>query len=305
MDTNKTAKAQAYFEENPYAPTSDAVTLFGCGKRTARRAKQRAIEGSGDHPPRVLLLDIETSPMEVLVWGLYKQRISIDNIVKEWACLCWAAKWLFDDKIMSDVVSTQDAINRKDGAVMRSIWKLIDQADIIIGHNVRKFDARKLNARFIVNALPPPMPYQVIDTLQVSQRHFAFSSHKQAYLAKFFDLTHKIETNFGLWRRCITGDKTALNEMLRYNQGDVRTLEELYVMLRPWIKSHPNMGLYVDSDSEVCPNCGGSELNWKGSYYTPAGKYRSFRCRCGAIGRSRLSGLDKEQRKNLTISIAR
>ena len=42
MDTTKTAKAVAYFKENPDAPTSDAVTLFGVAKRTARRAKFRA-----------------------------------------------------------------------------------------------------------------------------------------------------------------------------------------------------------------------------------------------------------------------
>ena len=39
MDTSKTAKARAYFRDHPDAPTSDAVTLFGCAKRTARRAK--------------------------------------------------------------------------------------------------------------------------------------------------------------------------------------------------------------------------------------------------------------------------
>jgi len=47
-------------------------------------------------------------------------------------------------------------------------------------------------------------------------------------------------------------------------------------------------------------------LNWKGTYYTPAGRFETFRCEaCGAIGRSRYSELGKEQKRNLTVPVAR
>ena len=73
--------------------------------------------------------------------------------------------------------------------------------------------------------------------------------------------------------------------------------------IRPWIKGHPNLGLYIDTDKTVCTNCGNQTLNWAGYYYTPAGRYRSFRCdKCQAIGRSRVSDLDKETRARLLLS---
>ena len=53
--------------------------------------------------------------MEVYVWGLYKQFISHNNIIKDkngneksWYVLSWAAKWLYDDDVMSDIVTPEE-----------------------------------------------------------------------------------------------------------------------------------------------------------------------------------------------------
>jgi hypothetical protein len=35
--------------------------------------------------------------------------------------------------------------------------------------------------------------------------------------------------------------------MEAYNIHDVRILEETYLMLRPWIKPHPNMALFIST----------------------------------------------------------
>lgn len=293
--------------------------IVGCSRRHARRIRSAirsevTSESKINHKaPKVLILDIETSPMEVLVWGLYKQRPSDANVLKEWSILSWACKWLFDDEIMSRSVTAKEAIDREDGNIIRALWDIIDEADIVIAHNAVNFDIRKINARFVLNRLPPPMPYQVIDTLKVSQRNFAFSTHKLDYINKLLDFERKIKTNYGLWKRCIRGDSSALKEMETYNRGDVVALEEFYVYLRPWVKSHPNMGLYVDTVKDdgtfitVCPTCGSEILKhqWKGFYYTPAGKYRTFRCVCGSIGRSRYSSIGKGARKVLSVSVAR
>lgn len=265
--------------------------------------------------PRILLLDIETSPMEVFVWGLSKNDyIPHDHIIEEWAILSWAAKWLFNSEVMSELVNYKDAKARRDKSITGKIWKLVDKADIVIAHNLKGFDKRKLNARFVVNGLLPPLPYQDIDTLRHSRSQFAFSSHKLDHLARMFLTSQKLKTEHSLWRRCvgkngkgntIADRKAALQEMVTYNKSDVFTLEELYLELRPWMKSHPNVGLYIDGAGTVCPNCGNSKLSWQGFYYTPAGKYQAFRCECGAIGRSRYSELDTEDRKRLSVSVAR
>ena len=236
--------------------------------------------------PKILLYDIETAPMEVFVWGLYKQYIPHDNIIKNWFVLSWAAKWLYDDKIISDVVTPQEARDRSDKRVINGIWKLLDNADICVGHNIDRFDDRKLKARFIDNCLKHPTPYKTVDTLKVARKNFAFVSYKQDYLTKLFSLNEKINTGelggFDLWKRCVSGDKIALNLMLEYNEQDVRGLEDVYIKLRPYIRNHPNLGVMMDAD--VCPNCGSDHIEeeYDSFYYTAANKFQVYRCMaCG------------------------
>jgi DNA polymerase elongation subunit (family B) len=234
--------------------------------------------------PRILLFDIETAPMEVYVWGLYKQRIPHTNIIKDengreksWFVLSWAAKWLFDTRVQSDTVTPDEAVNRDDSRILKSIWTLLDQADIVIAHNGDRFDIRKLNARFIDNEMNPPSPYRSIDTLKVARKEFAFVSYKQDFLTKHFKLPQKLDTEFQLWIDCIHGDDSALKRMARYNRHDVMGLEAVYLKLRPFMKNHPNLGILMDAD--VCPNCGCSHMEETDSVYlTSAGKYPVFRC---------------------------
>jgi hypothetical protein len=109
----------------------------------------------------------------------------------------------------------------------------------------------------------------------------------------------------GLWDKCVHHDERALKKMLAYNKRDVVVLEELYLKIRPWIKGHPNLALYIDTDRTICTNCMNDELEWGGFYTTPSGRYKAFRCnKCGAIGRNRSSDLTKEERDQLMLSIA-
>jgi AraC-like DNA-binding protein len=257
--------------------------------------------------PKILLLDIETMMMEVFVWFLGKQRIPYDNVIQEWNCISWAAKWLFASDVMSDIQTPEEAKNREDKRILTSLWPLVNEADIIIGQNLSRFDVRKINARFLYHNFIPPFSYQVVDTLTEMKRYFAFSSYRLDDVCKFLKLNTKIESSYGLWKRCLAGDEKSLNRMNTYNKNDVLILEELYLRIRPWIKSHPNVGLYMDTDNNsVCSNCGSDKLKHEGKYYTPAGRFLAFRCEsCGAVCRSRYSDIDREERESLVISVAR
>lgn len=252
--------------------------------------------------PRVLVFDIETSPMTVMVWGLYEQRISSDNVLEDWFVLSYAAKWLCDDEVISNVLTSQEVKNRNDKRIVEEMWKLFDEADIVIAYNGNHFDIRKLNARFIYHDMKPPSPYQSIDPLLVARKSFSFSSNKLDFVNSYLSLGNKIHEGFDLWRKCYSANAEALKEMETYNRQDVVALEELYMKIRPWITSHPNLGVYLDTNETVCPKCGNAELSWKGFYFTPAGKYRAFRCECcGAVGRSKQNELDKDKRKSLVV----
>ena len=311
----KKERVWQYFQKNPReakATNKEVANALGLSRKTVQRARR----GFKDkYIPRILILDIETSPMVTFVWGLYKQRLNPNQIVKDWSIISWSAKWLFEDKVMGEVVTGEEANAREDWRIISEAWHLLDEADILIGQNVQSFDRRKLNARFILAGHPPPSSYQVIDTLKVSQKHFAFASHKLDYLGQLLLNKKKIKTDYDLWKRCVneemftTGEdqEDALQEMLTYNKGDVLLTEEVYLELRPWITSHPNLGLYVSGTGEVCANCGSKvELSDNRKYYTPAGRFKSYRCGdCGAIGRSRYSDLKDDERKALFVGVAR
>ena len=279
-------------------------------ERMMRTAKKRGMVVTSDSElpkkPNVLILDIETSLMTFFGWTPGQQYVRPDQIITDWYTLSWACKWLFEPDVYSRVLIPKESIENNDKRIIDSIWRFLDKADILIIHNAR-FDVRKLNARFIYYDMPPPSPYKVIDTLLVMRREALFSSNKQDELAKTLGLRRKIEhEGLDLWKKCFRGDAKALLKMEEYNRGDILSLEELYVRIRPFIKSHPNMNLFVEGDGNACPNCGGTKISWMDKFYvTSVNKYSCFRCAdCGAVGRSRSTAIAKEDRIHIT-SIAR
>ena len=219
--------------------------------------------------PKILIFDIETSPLEAYVYqkSVWKANISPDKIISPWFTLTWSAKWLFDDETMSDRLTGEEALNENDARITKSLWKLFDEADVLVAHNGDGFDVPNMNTRFLVNGLTPPSPYQRIDTLKVAKKEFGFTHNGLDALAHTLGLKGKIETNFDLWKRCKQGSDEALKEMEIYNRQDVNLLEEVYLELRPWIKSHPSMALFIESDKPVCPVCGHDHLVEKGNGY--------------------------------------
>lgn len=258
--------------------------------------------------PKILILDIETSPLKAYIWqkSVWNSNVKEDQVLSEWFMLCWSAKWLFDDAIHSDRLTGKEAKREDDGRIVKSLWELLNSADIVVAHNGDSFDVPNMNTRFIVNNLPPTSPYQTIDTVSVARRQFGFTHNNLNALARVFGFKVKLETNFELWKKCVEGDDKALQRIQEYNRHDVKLLEEIYMKIRPWIHSHPNLGLYGESTEPVCSNCGSKSIEKTDKfYYTLTGKYELYKCECGAYIRVRTSSVTKEQKKNLLVSIAK
>ena len=241
--------------------------------------------------PRILILDIETVPMKAYVWKRWKENISLDQTISEWFILCWSAKWLNNEYTYYDNLTPEEIKEENDYRILSSLYNLLDEADIVIAHNGSHFDIPKINSRLIVNGFNPPSPYKQIDTLDVAKKQFGFSSNKLDALATYFGIENKNETNFNLWKKCLEGDKEAIDYMVKYNINDVEILEKVYLRLRPWIKNHPNMSIYNDNKL-VCSCCGSAKLEpiKDSTYDTNISKFPIFRCKnCGAISRSRVS----------------
>ena len=240
--------------------------------------------------PKILIFDIETAPLKAFVWNLWKENIPLDRIISDYFIICWSAKWLYAPEVMSDCLTPEEIFAEDDSRIIKRLHELIDAADVVVTHNGNRFDIPRINTRFIVNGLNPPAPYFSVDTCAVARKQFGFSSNKLDALAKYLGYSPKLETNFDLWRRCLEGDEEALNYMVKYNKRDVTLLEEVYIKLKPWIKGHPNYGVFLDSSEPSCSNCGSDKLERIPNkfYYTQFNKYPLFRCTdCGAVVRGR------------------
>jgi hypothetical protein len=89
------------------------------------------------------------------------------------------------------------------------------------------------------------------------------------------------------------GDPEALKHDEEYCKQDVLSTEELYLFLRPYMKTHPNMSVLMDryvplkEDEVYCPRCVKVVHAWKWSkkYSLPSGNtHRATNCpHCRAV----------------------
>jgi hypothetical protein len=228
---------------------------------------------------RVLLYDIETSPNLAYVWGKWEQDVIAFK--DEWHMITFSYKWLGENKTY--VKSLPDYLLYKkdktnDKALIEDLWKLFDEADVVIAHNGNSFDQKKTNARFIYHGLPPPSLYKQIDTKLIAKRYFNFNSNSLNDLGQYLKCGKKLKTGgFDLWLGCMSGDKKSWKVMCDYNKQDVILLEKVYLKLRGWDNQHPNISL-ISGEKTNCPNCNSSHTKKKGFNYTKVHTYQSHQC---------------------------
>ncbi len=253
--------------------------------------------------PKIIVLDIETSPIIAYVWGLYKVFVSPNQIVRDWAILSYCAKTLGDKKVRYMDNAKKERYD-DDADLMHGIWKELDEADIVVTQNGIRFDIKKINARFLVHGLPPPRPYKVIDTMVEAKKIAALTSNKLEWLARVLaggkKDTHADFPGFELWLQCMAGNKKAWASMRRYNPQDVIETEAVYLKLRPYIIGHPNVAAYDDGEDTRCPKCNSATMRPRGYALTQTGKYKRYQCGdCHGWARGRYTENSKEKRQSL------
>lgn len=236
---------------------------------------------------KVLTLDIETTPHDAYVWGLWQQNVGLSQLKEPTRMMSWAAKWEEDD----DYVLYANEFEHGTEDMVMEIYDLVDQADAIVHYNGTQFDMKHLNREFVELGLTPPQKYKNIDLLRVVKQQFKFPSNKLDYVAKVLLGRSKIDTGgFDLWVRCLEGSPEAWTQMQNYNIEDVLLTESLYKRLQGWIPAHPNRALWIeDQSSPICPNCGSKNVIRKGMEF-PArvNGYQRYKCNdCGANARGR------------------
>lgn len=231
---------------------------------------------------KILLFDIETAPNLAYVWEKYEQDVIAFE--KERYMLSFAYMWLGNEKLHVKALPDYKLYKKDktdDFALIADLWKLFDEADIVIAHNGNRFDIKMANACFIRHGLKPPSPFKTVDTLAVARNKFKFNSNKLDDLGELLGLGRKVEHGgFKLWLGCLMGDKKAWKLMKDYNGQDVILLLKVYLKLRPWMTNHPNLNLLRGVN--CCPSCQSNKIHSRGFGYTKTTKYNRYQCQsCG------------------------
>ncbi len=252
--------------------------------------------------PRILLIDIETAPMVAHLWSMWQDGVGLNQIQSDWYILSFCAKWVGEDKVIYH--DQQNKVDKEDDyELLEKLWDLLNTADIVVGHNAKRFDTKKINARLILNGFPKPSHYRVVDTMLIAKAQFGFTSNKLQYLTDNLCETKKSEhkkfPGHSLWVECLADNPEAWEEMKLYNIDDVLSLEELYNVLSSWDSKLPNFDVYVDDVLDM------SEWEKDGFYYSNFGKYQIYRNKVtGVQRRSRVNLLSKEKRSQLLSNLA-
>ena len=231
---------------------------------------------------RVLFLDIETTPMSAYTWGLWQQNVGINQIKKSTEMMCFGAQWLGNDEVEFYSI-------HKDGkrGMLKQAYRLMDEADVVVGWNSAAFDTKHLKREMIENGFKPPSPYKDLDLMRVVKSQFKFPSNKLDYVAQTLKVGAKVQhSGFDLWVRCMAKDDAAWEEMRTYQEQDVRLLVELYEKLKPWVINHPDMNITREKVEKPrpthCPVCSSTKIVARGTMFTKKAKYQRYRCMdCG------------------------
>nr|DAK73792.1 MAG TPA: DNA polymerase B [Caudoviricetes sp.] len=254
---------------------------------------------------KVLAFDLEVSPNLGWFYGQYEVNpVKIENPP---ILLSVSWKWL-GDKGRPKCLTINDCATvdpYDDSLLVRELWKMIDEAEIIVAHNLA-FDEKMSNAFFLRHGLPAPSWYKGFCTLKTARRYFKLDNNKLDYLGKLLcgNTGKTAITHADVWYDMLHGNKQekrkASDLMKEYNIVDVELLEKIYNRLLPFANNHPNMALAIGNE-DVCPRCGfHADFKIKAYRKTQAGvnaiQYQCKHCH-GYVTRK----LTKEEREELSF----
>lgn len=199
-------------------------------------------------------------------WSIRSPDASAVWVERDTYILMFGAKWLGERKTKIYALPDYPGYAKdkhSDKKLCGDLHRLLSEATHVCAHNGDSFDIKKINSRLIVNGYSPPSPYKTIDTLKLSRRTFKFDSNKLDNLGRYLGEGRKIpNTGAALWRGVVAGDPASVEAMSRYCRQDVELLQRVYLRLRAWHPTHPDLTLHGDGTG--CPVCQSHHIQSRG-----------------------------------------
>ena len=205
---------------------------------------------------KLLFLDIEWAPVKAYVWRAWDENIGNDQIIEDGGLLCICMK--FSDDPTYHFYSTWTHTKEE---MLIATREAIIEADAVLTYNGDKYDLPKIQGELLRHSLPPMPPVTSIDLIRTVAK-MGFFKKALGFVGPFLGLGGKVKhQGFDLWKQVLDGNPVAQRKMERYCIQDVRLLVKLYAKIRPFVKTHPHVGL---TSPGACPVCGGIHVQKRG-----------------------------------------
>lgn len=224
---------------------------------------------------KIILYDLEVSRSLVEGYG-NRWDFKVIKFIRPQELMCYSYKELGEKNV--HFVSRHDFKTYFE--FVKSLQELLDSADITIAHNGGSFDDKMANRFFVTEGIAPPKPRKTIDTKREAKRWFRFESNSLDDLGQFLGLGRKETIGYADLEDDFMSDnpsKQTIKKMRKYNDQDVRLLERIYLKLRPYMASHPNVG-DISSTDGICPKCGSGNLHKRGFNRKRSGITQRYQC---------------------------
>jgi len=247
---------------------------------------------------RILILDCERlDGITQQHWwdrGDLKQRyVHHETVIREPRTTIVCAKWYDQPDVIRLAEWDKGGRNR----FLRSVYQLLCDADIVVGHNIDGADIPWLKGDLFVPRIGHPLrprfrplpPFKTVDTLKVLRREFktGVPFKSLAAFCQIVGLPGKTDHyDREAMERAVAGSREDRERLVEYCAGDVIATEWLYDWQRPHIKNHP--AVFVDGQDRLmtCRACGGETKPIAKRYVADVFTYTVRRCvRCGWHGR--------------------
>lgn len=235
--------------------------------------------------PKVLVVDVETTPNTLSGWGLRDQNFGLNQILEPSRLLCFAAKWLHKDRVM--FAAEWQKPGRQ--GMLDKAHRLLSEADVVVAHNA-PFDVKQFNTAFWLAGMNPPAPFIASDTLRAVRSQFFLTSNRLDFVARALGLGQKVShEGHGLWLSVMEGNRSARTLMREYNEHDVVLCEQVWLALRDkgWLPGVNHAAW--SSDGSACTRCETGKVQRRGVQVTKGGlRYQRFQCTsCGGWSKSK------------------
>lgn len=252
---------------------------------------------------KVLIWDMETSPLQAWIWSPGKQFVGHKQLVKEhsrYGIICITYCWLDGGPVQSIDWGYEE---QNTGKVVEEFDKILKTADWAIGKNSNKFDNKMLNSCRMLADLPGwPDWTRYTDDLEVQmRRHFRLPSQSLDYISNQLGYGGKINMQMQDWVDIVEKNDNGLKafkKMIKYGKKDTADTRSLWNKLSSHFEPRLNMAAFMEKP-HACTKCGNDKIIKDGTGVNGVTKYQRYKCnKCGGYaGRTPISRvLQKEGR---------